>query len=241
MVASDPAIVVLSAIEEKRSLADRAPLVVGIGGSVAVGKSTLAERVRDAAGRSGSQVTVIGTDGFLFPNSVLSERGLLDTKGAPNTYDEGALLDAVALLRRGSTELVVPVYSHRTFDVEAGESVVIGDVVIIEGVNALQPTLVGAYDLAIYLDADEPVVVGWFVERFLTMVRAAERDERSFYRRFVSLDHAGRESMALSVWTAINAPNLHQFVVPTRDHADLIVRLDDAHNVVTVTRPPSER
>ena len=118
MVASDPAIVVLSAIEEKRSLADRAPLVVGIGGSVAVGKSTLAERVRDAAGRSGSQVTVIGTDGFLFPNSVLSERGLLDTKGAPNTYDEGALLDAIALLRRGSTELVVPVYSHRTFDVE---------------------------------------------------------------------------------------------------------------------------
>ena len=216
---------------------DPSPFVLGVGGSVAVGKSTFAEGLSAlASARNGWDVTTIGTDGFLFPNRVLAERGLLERKGEPNTYDEAALLRVIAGIREGASALDVPRYSHRTFDVEPGGPVRVGDVVIIEGVNALQPGLVVAYDLSVYLDADEEVIVGWFVERFLAMVAAADSDPESFYRRFVRLDGSGRESMARSVWSAINGPNLHRFVAPTRDSADVVVTLDADHGVVSVTR-----
>ncbi len=215
---------------------DRSPFVLGVGGSVAVGKSTLAENVSAlAAARKGWSVTTIGTDGFLFPNSALAERGALDRKGEPDTYDEAALLQVIARVRDGASALEVPRYSHRTFDVEPGEPVLIGDVVIIEGVNALQPGLVEAYDLSVYLDADEDVIIGWFVERFLAMVTAAESDSESFYRRFVDLDTPGRMSMAHAVWSSINGPNLHRFVAATKDVADVVVTLDAGHGVIGVT------
>lgn len=237
MVERDAAKVLVSAWAAMTALTDRAPLVVGLGGSVAVGKSTLAEATRVLAGEQhGWHVTIVGTDGFLFPNAELAARGLLETKGAPNTYDEDALRIVVAAVRDGATEIAIPRYSHRSFDVEVGVPVVIGDVVIIEGVNALQPSLVGAYDLAVYLDADEAVIVRWFVDRFLGLVRAAETDGDSFYRRFVPLDAPGRVAMAEFVWTSINAPNLHQFVAPTKAHADLVVLVDETHGAVAVTR-----
>lgn len=223
-------------IEAVRRLVGRSPLVIGVGGSVAVGKSTLADDLSAlAASRNGWSVTTIGTDGFLFPNRVLGERGLLDRKGEPNTYDEAALLRVIARVRDGESDVEVPRYSHRTFDVEPGGRVPVGDVVVIEGVNALQPDLVVAYDLSVYLDADEEVIVGWFVERFLTMVAAAESDPDSFYRRFVGLDASGRASMARSVWSAINGPNLHRFVAPTKDSADVVVTLDADRGVTGVT------
>ncbi len=236
METGDAARHLVSVFAAKRASIDHSPLVVGLGGAVAVGKSTLAERIRAAAlEEHGWHATIVGTDGFLFPNAVLAARGLLETKGAPNTYDEETLRSTISLVRSGADSVTIPTYSHRTFDVQQGEPVFIGDVVIIEGVNALQPTLVGSYDMAIYLDADENVIIGWFVERFLAMVQAAEADEASFYRRFVSLDDSSRIAMAKSVWAQINAPNLHRFVAPTRAHADLVVRLDEHHRAVSVT------
>jgi type I pantothenate kinase len=240
MDVSDASAVLVSAFAEMKASTRRSPLVVGLSGAVAVGKSTLAQRMRIAAAEQhGWRVTIVGTDGFLFPNRILAEHGLLETKGAPNTYDEDALRATIAVIRGGAEFVEVPTYSHRTFDVDPGEPVVIGDVVVIEGVNALQPTLVGSYDMAVYLDADEDVIVGWFVDRFLGMVLAAETDDESFYRRFVPLDAPGRVSMARSVWTQINAPNLHRFVAPTKAHADLVVRLDAMHRAVAVTRHSS--
>ena len=224
-------------IEAVWPLVGRSPFVLGVGGSVAVGKSTLAEEVC-ALGlvRNGWNVTTIGTDGFLFPNRLLAERGLLDTKGEPNSYDEAALLRVISCVRDGASTLEVPRYSHRTFDVEAGAQTPIGDVVIIEGVNALQPDLVAAYDLSVYLDADEEVIVRWFVERFQEMVTAAESDPESFYRRFVDLDAPGRASMARAVWSSINGPNLHRFIAPTKNSADVVVTLDADHHAIGVTR-----
>ncbi len=236
MNVGDGAEVVVAEIETAWSRVGRSPFVLGVGGSVAVGKSTLAEAVRSLGSlRRGWKVTTIGTDGFLFPNRLLADRGLLDNKGEPNTYDEAALLEVITSVRGGATLVHVPRYSHRTFDVEAGDAVAVGDVVIIEGVNALQPALVGAYDLALYLDADESVIVGWFVERFLGMVVAAESDSHSFYRRFVDLDEAGRASTARSVWFGVNGPNLHRFVAPTKGSADIVVTLDASHAVVGLT------
>ena len=208
---------------------DRAPRIVGIGGSVAVGKSTLADAVVD---RLGGAVTVIGTDGFLYSNAVLEARGAIDRKGEPDTYDEEALLGLLHQVRSGVAEIAVPTYSHRTFDVGRPTLRTVHPLVLVEGVNALQPRLVEAYDLAVYLDADETVVKAWFVERFLAQVTDAESDPTSFYQRFVGLGLSERRAMASSVWDQINLPNLRRFVVPTRAHADLVVVLDTDHRSV---------
>ena len=151
-------------------------------------------------------------------------------KGFPATYDVDALAQFLVDLRaHGRGE--APVYSHATYDRVPGERRVVedADVVIVEGVNALQPEVAANVDLAVYLDADEPLVRSWFVERFLEQTAAAEADDTSFYRRFVGLDDAGRRAMATSVWEAVNLVNLTEHIDPTRANAHLVLVKGEGH------------
>lgn len=197
---------------------------------MAVGKSTLAAALAEAL--SPLRVEVVATDGFLLPNAELSARGLLAQKGFPASYDLAAIGAFVADLRAGRPASV-PVYSHATYDRVAGESTVIAaadaDVVIVEGVNALQPGLAPALDLAIYLDADEALVRSWYVARFLEQITHAETDQTSFYRGFVALDEHGRRELAEQVWEGVNLVNLVEHIAATKANADLVVVKGEGH------------
>lgn len=173
---------------------------------------------------------VVATDGFLLPNEELSRLGLQSQKGFPASYDAAAMNAFVADLRAGRAASV-PVYSHATYDRVPGEVRVVhgADVVIVEGVNALQPPFAAVADLAIYLDAPEPLVRSWYVERFLDQITVAESDETSFYRGFTGLDEPGRRAMATSVWEGVNLVNLVEHISPTRAHAHLVLTKAEGH------------
>lgn len=185
-----------------------------------------------AAALAPASVDVVATDGFLLPNAVLTERGILAQKGFPASYDHDAIAAFVADLR-ARRPASVPVYSHAVYDrVPGAVRTVDGasvDVVIVEGVNALQPVLAEALDLAVYLDADEPLVRSWYVERFLEQIVLAEADETSFYRGFTALDEDGRRSLASQVWEGVNLVNLVEHIAPTRGNADLVLVKGEGH------------
>jgi type I pantothenate kinase len=218
-------------------LEERSPalVVVGVAGSVSVGKSVLAAKVTELLGAVGHTATVVGTDGFLFPNAELERRGSIDRKGEPDTYDEAAIATMISLARQRPSMITVPQYSHRTFDVLPPERLDLGSVLLVEGVNALQPALAPLYDLAVYLDAPDETIADWYVERFLRLVDESLADPLSYYRRFVALDNDGRREMARWVWRTINLPNLERFIVVTRANADVCVTFDDQHSLVRVT------
>ena len=206
------------------------PFLVGLGGAVAVGKSTFAAALAEAL--APLAVEVVATDGFLRPNAELSAEGLLGQKGFPATYDEAAMVAFLDDVRAGRVG-AVPVYSHVTYDRVPGEERRVDgsatDVVVLEGVNALQPTVAAALDLRVYLDASEALVRSWYVERFLGLVEAAESDEDSFYRGFVPLDDDGRRSLADSVWVGVNLVNLTEHILATRAAADVVVTKGEGH------------
>ena len=203
-------------------------MLVGIAGPVAVGKSTLAAALAEAL--APARVEVVATDGFLLPNAELAARGLLAQKGFPASYDTDAIDAFVADLRAGRPASV-PVYSHATYDRVPGEVTTVEDVdvVIIEGVNALQPELAAAIDLAVYLDADEALVRSWYVNRFLEQIVLAETDESSFYRGFVGLDDAGRRALDEQVWEGVNLVNLVEHIEPTRANAHVVAVKGEGH------------
>lgn len=207
------------------------PVLVGIAGSVAVGKTTLADEVAAALSADALVVAVVATDCFLLPNDELGPRGLSMQKGFPASYDTAAIEGFVAdaLAGRGAT---VPVYSHAIYDRVPGRTATIGpaDVFVVEGVNALQPPLVGHLDVAVYLDADEADIQRWYVERFLGLIELAEGDDASFYRMFVTMDEGQRRQMAESTWAGINAVNLHEHIEPTRAAATIVVRKAADHS-----------
>lgn len=213
---------------------------MGIAGAVAVGKSTLAAGLAEAL--APLSVEVITTDGFLRPNDELAAAGLLMQKGFPATYDVDAMVRFLEELAAGRPA-AAPVYSHATYDIVAGESRVVpaADVVILEGVNALQPPVAAALDLRVYVDADEPVVRAWYVARFLEQVDAAASDPSSFYRRFLDLDAGGRRAMAVAVWEGVNLVNLTDHILATRDAADLVVRKAADHAMAVVEAQPPPR
>jgi type I pantothenate kinase len=206
--------------------------VVALAGSVAVGKSTFAA----ALSAEFNGATVVGTDAFLFPNHILALDGLEYDKGLPRTYNWDALRDFVIRCGAGEVAIEVPEYSHVAFNIVGSRVIEPSQVVIVEGINALQDPIHDVFDLRIYLDAPHEIIANWYVERFLQFIVAAETDRSSFYSRFVSLDGRERVAMARSVWDSINLPNLQAHIFPSKKHADVVVTLDTHHRLAKVNQ-----
>ena len=225
------------------------PYVIGIGGSVAVGKSTFARILRALLGRWPNHPTVdlVTTDGFLYPNRVLEERGLMNRKGFPESFDLRRLLRFLSDVKSGAKEVRAPVYSHLQYDIVPSEELVVRrpDIVLVEGLNVLQ-TPDGArrktlrtfvsdfFDFSNYVDAREEDVEEWYVERFLTLRETAFRDPKSYFRRFAELSSQEAVTTAHSIWREINGLNLRENIKPTRDRARLVLRKQRDHKVVEV-------
>jgi len=229
-------------------LTAKVPFVIGIGGSVAVGKSTTARLLQALLARwpNHPKVDLVTTDGFLHPNRVLEERGLMQRKGFPESYDHRALLQFMAAVKAGEAEVRAPVYSHVSYDIVPNESLVVRrpDIVIVEGLNVLQTGDGGGdrarlfvsdyFDFGIYVDAEERDVEQWFTDRFLALRDTVFKDPGSYFHRFAALSHAEALAMAARVWTEINGLNLRENILPTRERATLILEKGSDHRVRTV-------
>ena len=224
----------------------RVPFIVGVAGSVAVGKSTTSRVLRELLARwpHHPQVELVTTDGFLLPNAELERRGLLAHKGFPESYDQRGLLRFLAEVKAGKAEVEAPVYSHLVYDVVPGESVVVRspDILVVEGLNVLQPPRPKAdgrsrmsvsdyFDFSVYVDAATSDVRRWYVERFLRLRRTAFADPASYFRRYASLSDEAATRTALAIWAEVNEPNLVQNIRPTRGRATLVLEKGPDHAV----------
>lgn len=225
---------------------ERTPFVIGVAGSVAVGKSTTARILRELIARWDwePKVDLVTTDGFLHPNAVLARRNLMARKGFPESYDRRALLRFVAEVKAGKAEVTAPVYSHLTYDIVPGERIVVRrpDVLIVEGLNVLQPPQAHSngraglavsdfFDFSVYVDAHVGDIKAWYVERFLELRRTAFADPESHFHRYASLDDEAAVDIAENIWDAINAPNLVENIAPTRSRATLVLLKGRNHTV----------
>lgn len=227
----------------------RTPLIVGVAGSVAVGKSTTARLLREllARGENRPRVVLVTTDGFLLPNAELEARGLLQRKGFPESYDLRALLRFVMDVKSGRPDVSTPVYSHTLYDIVPGEREQIHrpDILILEGLNVLQPASAGRserasvaisdfIDFSVYVDADEHDIERWYMERQLAYLHAAAEDDDNFFRAWRNLSDEDFLALARRVWARTNGPNLRDNIAPTRPRAMVILRKGPDHRVATV-------
>jgi len=229
------------------SLPSPTPYVIGIAGSVAVGKSTAARILQAllAEWPAHPRVDLVTTDGFLYPNAVLESRGLLSRKGFPESYDVRRLLEFVIDVKSGKPNVKAPVYSHLTYDIVPGawQEVNRPDVMILEGLNVLQtaPGQQGRtlfvsdfFDFSIYIDAHEDLIEQWYVDRFMTLRETVFTDAKSYFHRYASLTDQEARETALRLWREINYPNLKENIEPTRERAHLILEKDAEHDVAAV-------
>ena len=225
----------------------KVPFIIGLAGSVAVGKSTTARILQALLSRwpGHPKVDLVTTDGFLFPNAVLNARGIMQRKGFPESYDRGRLVRFLADVKGGAADVSAPVYSHQRYDIvpDAAQSVRQPDIAIVEGLNVLQGAAERGgsqvfasdfFDFTIYVDADEDDIKRWYVERFLRLRDTVFQDPQSYFHRYASLDEAEARTTAIGIWTAINEVNLRENIAPTRLRAHLILRKGATHAVEQV-------
>jgi type I pantothenate kinase len=222
------------------------PYIIGVAGSVAVGKSTTARVLQALLARWSNtpKVDLVTTDGFLFPNAILEREGLMDKKGFPESYDLPALLRFLSDVKAGNRPARAPVYSHLLYDVMPNQWIEIDrpDILIVEGLNVLQtgrppkdgsaiPYVSDFFDFSVFIDADEDVLRGWYVNRFLTLRTTAFADPKSYFHRYSTLSDAEAIATATSIWNRINLVNLYESILPTRQRADLILTKGENHLV----------
>jgi len=227
----------------------KTPFIVGVAGSVAVGKSTTARVLKELLARwpTSPKVDLVTTDGFLYPNEILRSRNLMERKGFPDSYDVGALLRFLSGVKSGQPRVLAPVYSHLTYDVMPGKYVTIDqpDILIFEGLNVLQPGelpmdgkfipfLSDFFDFAIYMDAEEDLIHQWYIARFMRLRETAFRNPESFFHRYSQLSESAARAIAEGLWQNINLKNLRENILPTRPRADLILRKGADHLIEEV-------
>lgn len=227
----------------------KTPFIIGIAGSVAVGKSATARILKELLARwpSSPKVDLVTTDGFLYPNEILRRENLMERKGFPDSYDVGALLRFLSAIKSGEPNVPAPVYSHFTYDVLPGEYVAIDrpDILIFEGINVLQtrdlpkdgravPVVSDFFDFSVYIDADEALIHKWYINRFMRLRETAFRNPDSFFHRYSTLSEDSARAIAEGLWNNINLKNLRENILPTRPRADLILKKGTNHRVEEV-------
>ena len=222
----------------------KSPFIIGIAGSVAVGKSTTARVLKELLARwpSSPKVDLVTTDGFLYPNEILRRDNLMERKGFPESYDLGAVLRFLSAIKAGLPNVQAPLYSHLTYDVLPGEYRTIDrpDILIFEGINVLQtrdlpqdgtavPVVSDFFDFSIYIDAPEDLIHQWYVDRFMRLRETAFQNPESFFHRYATLKPSAALAIAEQLWENINLKNLRENILPTRPRADLILRKGANH------------
>lgn len=224
----------------------KTPFIIGIAGSVAVGKSTTARILRELLTRwpASPKVDLITTDGFLLSNNELRRQNLMNRKGFPESFDRRRILDFLARIKAGDKEVPAPLYSHLFYDVLPDEYQIVSqpDILIFEGINVLQssdlpkggdsvPFVSDYFDFSIYIDAEEPVLRTWYIDRFMKLRETAFLDPRSFFHRYSQLSAHAAKAVAIELWENINKVNLEENILPTRQRADLVLHKKDSHEV----------
>jgi type I pantothenate kinase len=227
----------------------KVPYIIGIAGSVAVGKSTTARVLQALLTRwpNTPKVELVTTDGFLRPNAVLNREGLMERKGFPESYDGTALIRFLSDVKAGKRNVLAPVYSHLVYDVVPGETTAVDrpDILIVEGLNVLLPNRLSRedkmipfvsdfFDFSVFLHADEALLEKWYVARFMRLRETAFRDPRSYFHKYADLDDEAAQSTARSIWTRINLVNLHENILPTRPRASLLLTKGASHRIEEV-------